>query len=433
MSDDKAVVEEKVADKPAAEKAEAEAPAAQPAPEAAAEVKAEAEPSASKEKEAEVKPEEKAEKPSEGEAAGAAAAAEPSAEAASEAKSAAKADAKKKDAAGGGKKKEVKQAEKALRNIIVNHLPAHFKEADIKKIFAEYGEVESTKLVLNRATGASMKYAFVIFKDAASVPRAIKAVNNQRDGSQLRVAYAAAPGQPKGTEGKHETVYVSGFESVLNREALRTAFEPYGNVHDVKVMDLREKKFAKGVAFIKFGSVSEAESAIVNVDGKSVKEGTPKLTVRYSDKPAKQNAVSQMDPLQATLAMHHHAAVACVNDVTFYMDLLEQQGRNEEIYSLVFVSGLPPDTTEALLWTIYGQFGAIETLLMPVYPNGMCKGVAIVHYVNEMSAYNAADVTQGQSLNGFQLQITCRARMQHHTWHLGDLEARIHDYGVGFN
>ena len=198
------------------------------------------------------------------------------------------------------KKKETK-ADKSLRNLIVNHVAAGCKEEDLKKIFSEFGDVESAKIVLNRATGESMKYAFVIYRNPESVPKAIKIVNGRKD-VHLRVAYAAAPGQPKGTEGKHESIYLSGFEETLDKDAIRKLFDPFGEVLEVKLMDSTQKKFAKGVAFVKFAKVSEAESAIVNMNGKSATEGGPKIVVKYSDKPISKQAaagVSQLDPLQA--------------------------------------------------------------------------------------------------------------------------------------
>ena len=64
-----------------------------------------------------------------------------------------------------------------------------------------------------------------------------------------------------------------------------------------------------------------------------------------------------------------------MQEMSFYLKQLEEQGRSTELYSLVAVSNLPTDCTETLLWTIYGQFGAIESLVMPQYPNGACRGM----------------------------------------------------------
>jgi len=72
-------------------------------------------------------------------------------------------------------------------SIYVGNLPWSASEEDIRNLFAEHGEVISTKLITDRETGRSRGFAFVeMDKDQAE--EAIRAVNGvELDGRNLKV------------------------------------------------------------------------------------------------------------------------------------------------------------------------------------------------------------------------------------------------------
>ena len=312
----------------------------------------------------------------------------------------------------------VPAADLAMRNVIVNLLPSTMSENDLRKHFSQFGPVESVKLILNKNTGESMKYAFVVYEQKESVITAIKETNKGQTGT-LRAAYAGAPGQHKGMEGKADTIYVSGFEQALDEAGLQETFGKYGSIQDVRLMDSSKgpQKYGKGVAFIKYGSIGEAESAIVHVHGRLLEGCSKPLLVKYATPPTKKsNASPVMDPMAIVcpfspntrgsrgdrrspvppcspthththihtrahtrtqaFAVARQSALQAAAEMQHYLKRLEMEGRAQELYSLVAVSNLPTDTTEMLLWSLFGQFGAIESLVMPTHVTGMCKGTA---------------------------------------------------------
>eukprot|EP01059_Diplonema_ambulator_P014045 TRINITY_DN24867_c0_g1_i2.p1 TRINITY_DN24867_c0_g1~~TRINITY_DN24867_c0_g1_i2.p1 ORF type:complete len:352 (+),score=73.88 TRINITY_DN24867_c0_g1_i2:63-1058(+) len=307
------------------------------------------------------------------------------------------------------------EEDKALRNLIVNHLPADVTEEHLKEMFSEVGEVESAKLVLNRNTGASLKYGFVVFKDKAHVPKAIKEMNGKKVGSPalaLRVAYAAAPGQPKGMEGKCENVYVAGFGTALTKERLREIFSEFGEVLDAKILDPKEKKFSKGVAFVKYTSAAEAESAIVNMNQQKIDGMT--LTVRYGGRAGDSKQQAPQVKMQREAAFNinlwsgaqalHNQILAEITDYISHLDPTEHQ-------TLLTVQNLPLETNETVLWALFGQYGAIAKIHMPSFPNGQCKGYCFVHYISEQHAAQAARSVNGFCLHNSPLSVWTRARM----------------------
>ncbi|KAJ9449692.1 Protein elav [Diplonema papillatum] len=331
-------------------------------------------------------------------------------------------------------------SDKDLRNVIVNHLPPESTEETMRKLFEEFGEVESCKLVLNKS-GVSMKYGFVVFKDKASVPKAIKTMNGKKVGDVptiLRVAYASAPGQPKGALGKAENIYVAGFRNKLTKEELKATFSEFGTILDIKMLSLEDKRYAKGVAFIKYPSGAEAESAIVNMHDQPIFPDEPdnKFTVNYAGK-ASAATTAPPNPMintqaatafttQQNAALTQQLVQQTMLEMSQYISLLDQQGRHT-LNTVLVVQNLPSETTEAILWELFGRFGAISHFNMPTYPNGFCKGYCFVHYLLESAAAQAAQEVHGTQLGNSLLCVSSRARANAHpsAMYVSDVEANI--------
>jgi RNA recognition motif-containing protein len=72
-------------------------------------------------------------------------------------------------------------------NIYIGNLPFTASENDLKEIFTEYGEVSSSKIIMDRETGRSRGFGFVEMGDN-SARKAIEELNGAEfDGKQLTV------------------------------------------------------------------------------------------------------------------------------------------------------------------------------------------------------------------------------------------------------
>ena len=73
-------------------------------------------------------------------------------------------------------------------NIYVGNLPYSMDDADLDRLFAEFGTVQSAKVIMDRDTGRSKGFGFVEMEDKESGLQAIDALNdNEVDGRPLRV------------------------------------------------------------------------------------------------------------------------------------------------------------------------------------------------------------------------------------------------------
>ena len=76
-------------------------------------------------------------------------------------------------------------------NIFIAGLNYNMSEAELGELFAEYGEVGSVKIIMDRETGRSKGYGFVEMADDEAGDKAIAALNEvDMDGKTLSVSVA---------------------------------------------------------------------------------------------------------------------------------------------------------------------------------------------------------------------------------------------------
>lgn len=72
--------------------------------------------------------------------------------------------------------------------IYVGNIAYSMKEEDMKNAFAEFGNVASAKIIIDRATGRSKGYGFVEMDSDSEGNAAIEALNDKEiSGRRLRV------------------------------------------------------------------------------------------------------------------------------------------------------------------------------------------------------------------------------------------------------
>ncbi|MDP6530527.1 MAG: RNA-binding protein [Arenicellales bacterium] len=76
-------------------------------------------------------------------------------------------------------------------NIYVGNLPYNLTEDDLRALFAEFGDVSSAKLIIDRDTGQSKGFGFVEMSDEGAGQKAIDEVNGREvSGRSLKVNQA---------------------------------------------------------------------------------------------------------------------------------------------------------------------------------------------------------------------------------------------------
>lgn len=76
-------------------------------------------------------------------------------------------------------------------NIYISNLSDSVNDADLKEAFAEYGEVSSSKVIMDRESGRSRGFGFVEMPNDAEAEKAISELNGaEYDGKVINVNVA---------------------------------------------------------------------------------------------------------------------------------------------------------------------------------------------------------------------------------------------------
>ena len=92
-------------------------------------------------------------------------------------------------------------------NIYVANIPFKATEKELQSLFEEFGEVVSTKIILDKATQRSRGFGFVEMSDDASAKQAINDLNGADFMGKNLVVNEARPR----TEGNRNTRFGGGY------------------------------------------------------------------------------------------------------------------------------------------------------------------------------------------------------------------------------
>lgn len=87
-------------------------------------------------------------------------------------------------------------------NIYVSNLSFNVRDEDLQEYFAEYGEVTSAKVILDKFTNKSRGFAFVEMADEEAAKKAIQELDGASvDGRTINVA-VAKPREERGSNNR---------------------------------------------------------------------------------------------------------------------------------------------------------------------------------------------------------------------------------------
>ncbi len=85
-------------------------------------------------------------------------------------------------------------------NIYVGNLPYSISEDDLRGAFAEFGQVDSAKIIMDRDTGQSKGFGFVEMPDSGEAQAAIQGMDGTTLGGRQLKVNEARP-KPQGGRG----------------------------------------------------------------------------------------------------------------------------------------------------------------------------------------------------------------------------------------
>ncbi|KHN22334.1 Polyadenylate-binding protein 2 [Glycine soja] len=203
-----------------------------------------------------------------------------------------------------------------FNNVYVKNLFEATTEADLKRIFGEYGAITSA-VVMRDVDGKSKGFGFVNFANVEDAAKAVEALNGKNfDGKEWYVGKAQKKSErelelkERNEQSTKETVdkyhgtnlYIKNLDDSVGDEELRELFSEFGTITSCKVM--RDPSgISRGSGFVAFSIAEGASWALGEMNGKMV-AGKPlyvALAQRKEDRRARLQAqFSQARPVAIT-------------------------------------------------------------------------------------------------------------------------------------
>ncbi|KAG7599186.1 RNA-binding domain superfamily [Arabidopsis suecica] len=173
---------------------------------------------------------------------------------------------------------------RVFTNVYVKNLAETTTDADLKRLFGEFGEITSA-VVMKDGEGKSRRFGFVNFEKAEAAVTAIEKMNGiVVDEKELHVGRAQRKKnriQDLKDKFKLEKIgrdvrtregmnlYVKNLDYSVDNTKLQELFSEFGTIISCKVM-VHSNRISKGVGFVEFSTSEEASKAMLKMNGKVV-------------------------------------------------------------------------------------------------------------------------------------------------------------------
>ena len=307
-------------------------------------------------------------------------------------------------------------------------------EDDIRNLFGTVGHIQSCKLIKDKLSQTSLGYAFVNYDNASDAEKAIESLNGlPMQSKTIKVSYA----RPSSAQIKNANLYVAYLPKAYTQLELEALFRPFGNIITSKVLIDGSTGLSRGVGFVRFDKHTEAETAIMTLNGKFLPGCTQPIMVKFANQPKSGgsqasnitnpiatpgvNAVRRTTPFNAsgaggpmrhtitnirynpvsTLTTAHPLAGLPAVPITPAATLTSSQAW------CIFIYNLPENTEDSLLYQLFSPFGAISSVkVMKEQSTGKCKRYGFVNMLSYEEACQAIAGLNGFEIDGKPLQVS---------------------------
>lgn len=164
-------------------------------------------------------------------------------------------------------------------NLIVNYLPLSFRERHLRKMFSEFGTINSCQVMRFEQRGKilSKGYGFVDFATAEEAKNALLALNGHNTmGKKIKVGFAK-------TSNKRvkSSLFVSQIPERWTEADLEEVFGEHGTVSECSI--LRDAQgFTQQCAFVRFQTHNQAKRAIHHLNQTHPMPQDQEIDVRFA-------------------------------------------------------------------------------------------------------------------------------------------------------
>ncbi|XP_063964975.1 RNA-binding motif, single-stranded-interacting protein 2-like isoform X6 [Lytechinus pictus] len=142
-------------------------------------------------------------------------------------------------------------------NLYIRGLPANTTDQDLVNLCKQYGNIVSTKAILDKETKQCKGYGFVDFDNALSAQKAVKDLQEKNILAQMA----------KQQEQDPTNLYISNLPHNIDEKALEGMLAPIGHVISTRILRDTTMHESRGVGFARMESKEKCEEVIRRFNG----------------------------------------------------------------------------------------------------------------------------------------------------------------------
>uniref|UniRef100_A0A1D1XVN0 Polyadenylate-binding protein RBP45 n=1 Tax=Anthurium amnicola TaxID=1678845 RepID=A0A1D1XVN0_9ARAE len=269
-----------------------------------------------------------------------------------------------------------------IRSLWIGDMQYWMDDTYLHSCFASSGEVVSIKVIRNKLTGQSEGYGFLEFTSRAAAERVLQAFNGQlmpNAEQTFRLNWATyGAGEKRSDDSNDFTIFVGDLAGDVTDFMLQETFRShYPSVKGAKVVIDRITGRSKGYGFVRFDDANEQTRAMTEMNG-----------MFCSTRPMRIGPAT----IKKTVGAQPKAS---------YQTTQSTQSDNDPNNTTIFVGGLDSSVTDELLNQVFGQYGELISVKIPVG-----KRCGFVQFASRACAEEALLMLNGAQLGGQNIRLS---------------------------
>ena len=166
-------------------------------------------------------------------------------------------------------------------NVFINFIPPNYTEADLRALCSQYGEIVSSKIMINLENGQSKCFGFVNMRTLEQAAALIRGIDGMIIGEKKLLAKYAESQEKQ--ERKSTMLYIKRLPLSIDAQDVLRIFNVYGEILQVlpHTVDSIEPQYWR--CFVQFSTQNAATEAMKAMNNQIIVEGTRPIHVRYAD------------------------------------------------------------------------------------------------------------------------------------------------------
>lgn len=168
-------------------------------------------------------------------------------------------------------------------NVFVKYLPSELDDEGLRELFSPFGEIVSSKVMVDHQTKTSLGYGFVRFTRPEDTQQAITKLSGHRVGNKVLLCKLSNSSPSIVAPEISTNLYIKPLHPETTEETLTKLFGEFGPIAAAKVMVDKLTGESRQIGFVRYENQEDATKALNVMNGRQIDESQGPLIVKYAE------------------------------------------------------------------------------------------------------------------------------------------------------